>query len=149
MGYCYMVNTKEAQKWRKLADMDLKTAEYLKDMKPLPVEIICYHCQQSAEKYLKGYLVFCGMVPPRMHDLDELCKLCSKYSNTFNNIADQCSDLTAYGIQPRYPTELTLDEEDMQQALKSAKMVKDFVVIIMQEKIEQEKKQHESKSQDE
>jgi len=39
--------------------MDLNTAEYLKNMKPLPIEIICYHCQQSAEKYLKGYLVFC------------------------------------------------------------------------------------------
>ena len=49
----------------------------------------------------------------------------------------------------QYPTELTLDEEDMQQALKSAKMVKDYVFTITQEKIEQEKKQHESKSQDE
>ncbi|MBM3713308.1 MAG: HEPN domain-containing protein [Actinobacteria bacterium] len=70
-----MVNIEEAQKWQKLADMDLKTAEYLKNMKPLPIEIICYHCQQSAEKYLKGYLVFCGTAPPKMHDLDELCKL--------------------------------------------------------------------------
>ncbi|MBM3707814.1 MAG: HEPN domain-containing protein [Actinobacteria bacterium] len=134
-----MVNIEEAQKWQKLADMDLKTAEYLKNMKPLPIEIICYHCQQSAEKYLKGYLVFRGTAPPKMHDLDELCKLCSKYSIKFNSIADQCSDLTAYGVQPRYPTELILDEEDMCQALKSANEVKDFVVAIMQEKIEQEK----------
>lgn len=103
-----MVNIEEVQKWQKLAEMDLKTAEYLKNMKPHPVEIICYHCQQSAEKYLKGYLVLCGMAPPKMHDLDELCKLCSKYSDTFNSIADQCSDLTAYGVQPRYPTELVL-----------------------------------------
>jgi len=36
--------------------MDLGTAEYLQNMSPLPLEIICYHCQQSAEKYLKGYL---------------------------------------------------------------------------------------------
>lgn len=38
-------------------------------------EISCYHCQQSAEKYLKGYLVLYGKNPPRTHDLDELCKL--------------------------------------------------------------------------
>jgi len=144
-----MVNIKEAQEWQKLAVMDLSTAEYLKNMKPLPIEIICYHCQQSAEKYLKGYLVFYGMAPPRMHDLDELCKLCLKYSNTFNSIADQCSDLTAYGVQPRYPMELILDGEDMQQALDSAKEVKNFVVAIIQKKITQEKKQSESKTQDE
>ena len=60
-----MVNIKEAQEWQRLAAMDLSTAEYLKNMNPLPIEIICYHCQQSAEKYLKGYLVFCGMTPPK------------------------------------------------------------------------------------
>ncbi len=140
-----MDNTKEAKKWQKLADMDLRTAEYLKKMKPLPIEIICYHCQQSAEKYLKGYLVFCGMVPPRMHDLDELCKLCLKYSNIFKSIADPCSDLTAYGVQPRYPMELILDEEDMKQSLDSARAVKDFVVAIIEEKINEDKKQFESK----
>jgi HEPN domain-containing protein len=144
-----MVNIKEAQEWQRLADMDLSTAEYLKNMNPLPIEIICYHCQQSAEKYLKGYLVFCGMTPPRMHDLDELCKLCLKFSDSFKSIADQCSDLTAYGVQPRYPMELILEEEDMQQALDSAKMVKDFVIDIIEEKIAQEQKQAESKSQNE
>ncbi|WP_235661821.1 MULTISPECIES: HEPN domain-containing protein [Bacillus] len=25
---------------------------------PIPFAIICYHCQQCAEKYLKGYLTF-------------------------------------------------------------------------------------------
>jgi len=122
-----MVNTEEASKWQRLANMDLKTAKYLTNMKPLPIEIICYHCQQSAEKYLKGYLVFCGITPPKMHDLDELCKLCAKYSDTFKDIADQCSDLTAYGVQPRYPAEIILDKDDMKQALKSAKKIKAFI----------------------
>jgi HEPN domain-containing protein len=144
-----MASIKEVQEWHKIAAIDLKTAEYLKNMKPLPIEIICYHCQQSAEKYLKGYIVFYGIAPPRMHDLDELCKICLKYSNTFKNIADQCSDLTAYGVQPRYPMELILDEEDMQQALDGAKAVKEFVVAIVKDKIAQEKKQSKSKSQNE
>ena len=103
----------------------------------------------SRNIHLKGYLVFCGMAPPRMHDLDELCKLSLKFSNTFKNIADQCSDLTAYGVQPRYPMELILDKEDIQQALDSAKAVKDFVVAIIEEKIAQEQKQAESKTLDE
>ena len=136
-----MVNIKEYKEWQRLAGMDLKTAEYLKEMKPLPIEIICYHCQQSAEKYLKGYLVFCGVAPPKMHDLDELCKLCLEYSDSFNGIADQCSELTAYGVQPRHLMELTLDEKDLKQALDSAKKVKDFVAAIIKEKINEDKRQ--------
>jgi len=38
--------------------MDLKTAEYLKEMKPLPIEIICYHSQQSAEKNILKDILF-------------------------------------------------------------------------------------------
>ena len=75
-----------------------------------------------------------------MHDLDELCKLCINYSDSFNNIADNCSDLTTYGVQPRYPMELTLDEDDMKQALDGAKEVKNFIVFIIKEKIKEDKK---------
>jgi len=142
-----MVNIEESQEWQRIAAMDLSTAEYLLGMSPLPIEIICYHCQQSAEKYLKGYLVFCGMAPPRMHDLDELCKLCLKFSDIFKNIEDQCSDLTAFGVQPRYPMELILEVEDMQQALVSAKAIRDFVLANIEEKISQKQKQDEAKLQ--
>jgi HEPN domain-containing protein len=50
----------QAQEWERYAAMDLDSAEYLLHMIPVPIEIICYHCRQSAEKYLKGYLVLCG-----------------------------------------------------------------------------------------
>jgi len=134
-----MVNIKEAHEWQRLAALDLSTAEYLLKMSPLPIEIICYHCQQSAEKYLKSFLVFYGMVPPRMHDLDELRKLCLKFSDTFKNIADQCSDLTAYGVAPKYPTELILEEKDVKQAFDSAKTIKDFVLAAIEENSAKEK----------
>ena len=59
-----MDNRTRAQEWQKFAEMDLKSGEYLLNMHPVPMEIICYHCQQSAEKYLKGYLV-CSITPLR------------------------------------------------------------------------------------
>lgn len=136
-----MVNIKEYKEWQRLADMDLKTAVYLKKMKPLPVEIICYHCQQSAEKHLKGYLVLWEVVPPKMHDLDELCKLCIKYSDSFNIISDVCSDLTVYGVQPRYPMELVIDADNMKQAIDSAKKVMKFVTAMAKEIINIDKYQ--------
>jgi len=69
-----------------------------------------------------------GINPPKIHDLNELRKLCSDLSDTFEKIADQCSDLNAFGIQPRYPMEPILEERDMRQALSGAKAIRDFVL---------------------
>ncbi|MGD9677833.1 MAG: HEPN domain-containing protein [Vulcanibacillus sp.] len=125
-----MDNQIRALEWQKFAELDLNSAVYLLNMCPVPIGIICHHCQQSAEKYLKSYLVLQGINPPKIHDLDELCKLCSELFDDFKDIADHCSDLTAYGVQPRYPMELILEEKDMLQALNSVKIIQDFVLNI-------------------
>ena len=56
-------------------------------------------------------------------------------------IADQCSDLTAYGVQPRYPMELMLEEQDMRQALNSAIAIRDFVLALAPEMVPKEQEQ--------
>lgn len=133
-----MDNLTSSKEWQRLAEMDLMSAEYLIKMRPVPIEIICYHCQQSAEKYLKGYLVLQGMNPPKVHDLNQLQKLCSNISDSFADIADQCSDLTAYGVQPRYPMQLMLEERDMQEALINAKSIRDFIINTAPEMAQEE-----------
>lgn len=129
-----MDNLSSFRQWQRLAEMDLNSAEYLLEMNPKPIEIICYHCQQAAEKYLKGYLVLHNINPPKTHDLNQLQKICSNLCDTFTEIADQCSDLTAYGVQPRYPMQLTLEEGDMHEALISAKAIRDFIIKLKPEK---------------
>jgi len=121
-----MDNIINAKQWFAFAEMDLLSAEYLLKMKPMPIEIICYHCQQSAEKYLKGFLVLNGTNPPKTHDLNQLNNLCSDISSSFSTIADECSDLTAYGAQPRYPMQIVLEKRDMEDALFSAGRIRDF-----------------------
>ncbi len=128
-----MDNLTSAKEWQRVAEMDLLSAEYLLNMYPIPIEIICYHCQQSAEKYLKGYLVLQGMNPPKIHDLNQLQKLCSNINDSFVNIEDQCSDLTVYGVQPRYPMQLILEEIDMQEALINAKAIRNFIINVAPE----------------
>lgn len=86
----------------------------------------------------------CGKRPPKTHDLDELCKLCMQLSDNFKDIAGQCSDLTAYGIQSRYPMEIMLEEQDMRQALNSAKAVRDFVLAIAPEMVPEEQEKNKS-----
>jgi HEPN domain-containing protein len=47
-----MDNKDIAREWFTIAARDFAAAEYLKNMHPVPIDIICYHCQQSVEKYL-------------------------------------------------------------------------------------------------
>ena len=58
------------QQWLNMGKDDLRSAEYLSTMHhPTPDEIICFHCQQSAEKYLKAYIFFHDIEPEKTHDL--------------------------------------------------------------------------------
>lgn len=57
------MSTGLSSEWLEFAKMDLGAAEYLLTMHPLPVEIICYHCEQAAEKFLKAVLVLLSLRP--------------------------------------------------------------------------------------
>ena len=114
-----------ANEWFKFADLDLAAAQYLQDMQPQPLEIICYHCQQAAEKYLKGFLIYRGVAePPKTHNLDTLCELCLEYDERFQDYKRACLVLTMYGVQPRYPYEMGIDAHDMKKALDYACQIK-------------------------
>ena len=125
--------------WYRFGDMDLEAAETLRDYSPQkPLEIICYHCQQSAEKYLKGYLIANGEKAPRTHDLRLLQGLCYKINPVFDDIADTCDTLTIYSIQPRYPVESHIGESEAIQAIREAKIVQAFVLKLTNEMLQTE-----------
>ncbi|MDR0596753.1 MAG: HEPN domain-containing protein [Clostridiales Family XIII bacterium] len=115
--------------WLEFADHDLDTAELLLEMRPQHYEIICYHCEQAAEKYLKGYLIAQGVMPPKTHDLDMLCGLCSESDASFDNIADECTYLSQFAVQPRYPYEMGLTENITQKARDCVQKIKSFKAI--------------------
>ncbi|MCL1819162.1 MAG: HEPN domain-containing protein [Oscillospiraceae bacterium] len=113
--------------WFQYADMDLDSAEYLQGKRPIPLEIICFLCQQSAEKNLKGYLIFKGTPePPKIHNLLILNKMCIEHDNRFREVERACDMLNRYGVQPRYPNELGITENDMRKALEYARQIRDF-----------------------
>lgn len=123
------MNRKELVKeWFFIADKDLESAIFLQNMKPVPLEIICYHCQQCAEKYLKGFLAFKEEKIEKSHDLILLNKKCREYNIGFKEIEDECLRLTDYGINVRYPFHINLTEYDMKLAIKDASKVKEFVL---------------------
>lgn len=117
------------KEWLDFASKDISSAKYLLDMRPVPLEIICYHCEQTAEKVLKGYLIHHDVEPPKTHDLRLLCKMCADFDKTFDEISQACVNLTAYGVQTRYPFEIEILDSDMQKAIVDADYVMDFTLL--------------------
>jgi HEPN domain-containing protein len=113
--------------WLSLGDDDLRVAEHSLSLYPIPREMICYHCEQAAEKYLKAYLLSYDIKPPRTHDLQTLCKLCEKQDNSLAELRSDCSDLTKYAIRVRYPFEIEIEDSDAHKAITEAKHVMGMV----------------------
>ena len=116
-----------AKEWFEYSKRDLDSAKYLLQMKPMPLEIICYHCQQSAEKALKGYLANKKISFQKIHDLGILLNSCINISPDFNKIKNECSRLTDYGVQARYPFAMEIEEADVSLALSDANAIWLFI----------------------
>lgn len=127
-GLVFMNNKDVANEWFAFAENDLKSAKFLLHMIPPPLEIICYHCQQSAEKYLKGYIALKGGKIIKTHDLTLLNKICMKYDMDFQELDDDTIELVDYGVQVRYPFYLELEKHDAEKAIESAERIRDFVL---------------------
>ena len=114
--------------WMKFSDRDLETAKYLhENMCPQPLEIICYLCQQSAEKALKAFLIYSGIKPEKTHDLEDLMDKCAVIDNSFDEIIENCSRLNRYSSQPRYPFEIEITDGDTILALQGGERISEFV----------------------
>jgi HEPN domain-containing protein len=113
--------------WIDKAEEDYQAAIVLIRSRKSPTpNAVCFHCQQSAEKYLKAYLVREDVKFPRTHDLLELHKLCSSIDPGFELIIDLLDYLNPYSIVYRYPGE-EVDVEEARQAVKIIKQVRQFV----------------------
>jgi HEPN domain-containing protein len=120
--------------WLEIANDDLDAAQYLFERPHRKqLEIICYHCQQSAEKSLKAYLCANGIEVPKTHEVGLLCHRCNELDSAFSDFFDDCEDLEIYATQTRYPNRIEVDEENAKQALDQAMAIYSFVSGQVQE----------------
>jgi len=110
------------------AKNDLDAAIILSEQQKPKVEIICYHCQQCAEKMLKGYIALRNGRLLKTHDLVVLCETCSEYDISFQNILETCSNLTIFSSEVRYPNTLEIELHHAKNAINDAVLIKDFVL---------------------
>jgi HEPN domain-containing protein len=118
----------EPYRWFEYAQNDFDTATILADQLKPKFEIVCYHCQQCAEKMLKGYIAFKGGKLQKIHDLVVLCEHCSSYDSDFEKILEHCSDLTIYASEVRYPNLLDIENHNMRNAMNDATIIREFVL---------------------
>ena len=64
---------------------------------------ICFHCQQCAEKYLKGLLQELGISFPRTHDLEALQAQLLPHYSTLKSVGRGLAFLNDFAVEGRYP----------------------------------------------
>lgn len=123
-----MPNKEQAQEWFNKAEEDRAVAEaLLKD--EVSANAVCFHSQQIAEKYLKGFLVFKESDFEKTHTLERLLESCAKINPEFLKLKEEAASLSAFYVETRYPGDFPqFTFTDARKALDSAKKIKEFVL---------------------
>jgi len=116
--------------WIVKADHDLKIAkDEMKEREPV-TDMVCFHCQQAVEKFLKAFLIYKNKEIAKTHDLSFLINECIKIDNDFNELFEKQIDLmSVYAVEMRYPGDMYVPSvEETNDAISKAEYVKDFVM---------------------
>jgi len=131
----------EYREWLAFARTDFESAKYLNGapFHPRPLNAICYHCQQAAEKAVKALIVYFGSQGgmPKVHDISFLLNQIKNilYERNGINVTDElltaADSLSKYGIAPRYPNEIEVDEQMTGKALSDSESILQWAEDVM------------------
>jgi HEPN domain-containing protein len=79
-----------------------------------------YHCQQGAEKALKGFLILHELDPGNTHNISILVQQASTVKPEFRTQLEEAGFLSQYNQTYRYPTDPTEDFNPTPGELKKA-----------------------------
>lgn len=116
-----------ALEWLTLTKEDLRLAELALSQPEPPIGPALFHCQQAAEKALKGAILDSGEIPPRVHDLVVLLDRLMPIHPALADLRASARTLTFYAVAPRYPPEFqsyTREEADAALALARTFLVR-------------------------
>jgi len=90
--------------WIAKAEADYEGAVDLRRRRknPLP-DLVCFHCQQCAEKYPKALLQESGIAFPKTHVLTDLLTLTVTVCASLRSLQPQLTVLENYAVRFRYP----------------------------------------------
>jgi hypothetical protein len=114
------------QGWLRKAASDVVTLEAALGAGSL--DGACFHAQQAAEKYLRGFLTFHDRSFPYTHNLAALTELCADIDVSFHSLTPGASEPTPYAARVRYDDSFWPTLETAKQARVSALTIRDFVL---------------------
>jgi HEPN domain-containing protein len=124
------------QSWLIKAQRDLIAARKLSADPDPYLDSAIYHCQQAAEKAVKGFLVFHDQRFEKTHDIQVLISLAMPFEAGFSLWLDAGERLTPYATVFRYPGDiLEPDREEFEQALKAADGLYTFVLSLLPKEV--------------
>ncbi len=122
------------RQWLHKAQVDLESARRLAGPADSFLDTAFFHCQQAAEKAVKGYLACQDHPLVKTHDVEELVELAESYEPRFTAWRQAAAALTPYATAFRYPPKLTeSDEEQYRQAEQAAAGIFAFVCSLLPE----------------
>jgi len=125
--------------WLLKAKHDLASARVLAASNPPLLDTAVYHCQQAAEKAVKGYLVFCDQEVERVHDIEVLIRSAMSCAQRFAEWVDVGIELTPYARLYRYPGPVTEPtQEQFDRALSAAQGLYEFIALLLPPEVQPE-----------
>jgi HEPN domain-containing protein len=119
---------KVVEEWLRKGKDDLTVAKLSLKSKSKIYWAACFHAQQSAEKYLKAFLISVGVSPPKTHDMPELVSLCAGVDEAFSSINPEARFLNAFSVEVRYPLEMEPSAKEAEKSLKAASRIQKFIL---------------------
>jgi len=123
------MNDDYVKKWvmKAINDINIVKHELVQPDSEMVTDAICFHCQQSVEKFLKAYLVMKKIDIGKTHNLEFLLELCKKQDIDFGNI--DVGNLSFYAVTVRYPDEFyTPSVQEAKECFEIASAVRDFIL---------------------
>ena len=96
---------KSTAKWVRKAEADRVIAIQSSESETPLHDGVCFHCQQCAEKYLKGLLEELGLSVPKTHDLGKILDLLLSDHASLKPLGRGLGFLTTFAVATRYPGE--------------------------------------------
>lgn len=116
------------REWVSKAEADFKTASLLLKAGDPYLFQTAFHAQQSAEKYIKAFLVWQQIEFPKTHDIAKLIALGAEVVSDLTEILAEANTLTPFGVDYRYPGDYPeLTAGDAEVALVLATLVRDQI----------------------
>ncbi len=94
-----------------------------------PYGVVCFHCQQCVEKYLKAFLTEQEIDFPRTHWLSILLQLMLPIKPEWNIHEDALNVLSNFATETRYPGEFQINRKVTQNAVVIAEEIREIIRV--------------------